>query len=142
MFEVFATIVTWITGRLLYPAGIFSPGNHLLYRTSSYVYCVLPRSGVTHDPALLNWPTCCLGSRRRGGRRELLGSGVFLGLLVAMISIPVRIGTGKILVVPIAAVTLYSWAHKVDRLDMNPESALVVGVVRAGVTVVVSTFLT
>ena len=71
-----------------------------------------------------------------------MGSGVFLGLLVAMISIPVRIGTGKIIVVPIAAVTLYPGTHEVDRLDMNPESALVVGVVRAGVTVVVSTPLT
>ena len=71
-----------------------------------------------------------------------MGSGVFLGLLVAMISIPVRIGTGKILVVPIAAVTLYPGAHIVDRLDMNPESALVVGVVRAGVTVIMFTLLT
>ena len=71
-----------------------------------------------------------------------MGSGVFLRLLVAMVTIPVRIGTGKVLVVLIAAVTLYPWTHKVDRLDMNPESALVVGVVRAGVTVVVSTPLT
>ena len=142
MFKAFTTTVTWITGRFLYPAGIFPPRNHLLYRIPPYVYCVLSLIGVTNDPALLNWPACCLGSRRRGGRGELLGSGVFLRLLVAMVTIPVRIGTGKVLVVLIAAIALYPWTHKVYRLDMNPESALVVGVVRAGVTVVVSTFLT
>ena len=71
-----------------------------------------------------------------------MGSGVFLRLLVAMVTIPVRIGTGKVLVVLIAAIALYPWTNKVYRLDMNPESALVVGVVRAGVTVIMFTPLT
>ena len=71
-----------------------------------------------------------------------MGSSVFLSFLIAMVSVPMRVGTGQIFVVLITTVTGYPGAHVVDGLYVNPESAGVVRPVRAGFAIIMSTPLT